>query len=240
MPCVVLAAGLDWLEGLLPALFVGFWILSQVFAIFRRPANRGEQPQPVGRGRQPLPAPPPPPSPTEVFDDVRTDRRLGPEPGERIEMRPDDRAQLEQQIQEFLAARRGGRSPAGDQQESSFDRPPEKRSRRRGDTRRPRGPGKPARGAEPAATPPPLPAPVVSNVARPPIIDTDIARHVDEAFAHDLAHEVPLSRNDQATAASLETKLKPASLAALLRNPATIRQIVVMREVLERPTERWQ
>ena len=41
MTLAMFAAGLDWLEGLLPALFVGFWILSQVFAIFRRPAKQG-------------------------------------------------------------------------------------------------------------------------------------------------------------------------------------------------------
>jgi hypothetical protein len=79
---------------------------------------------------------------------------------------------------------------------------------------------------------------VVTDVARPPIIDTDIARHVDEAFAHDLAHEAPLSLDDKPPALAAPTKPSPP-LAALLRDPTTIRQIVVMREVLERPTERW-
>ncbi len=222
MPCIVFAAGLDWLEGLLPALFVGFWILSQVFAIFRRPANRGEQPQPVGGGRQP--------PPTELREDVR-DENL--DPGVPIEMPPRDRARLEQEIEDFLAGRRSGRSPASEQRQPSPDRLPERRQRRRGEPRRQRGSVKPPRSAEP-------PAPVAVDRSRPPASDTDVARHVDEAFAHDLAHEVPLMLDEKGIAASPHTKTSHASLAAMLRNPATIRQIIVMREVLERPTERWQ
>ena len=238
MLSVVFAAGLDWLEGLLPALFVGFWILSQVFAIFRRPANRGEQPQPVGGGRQPLPAPPPPRRPpAELLEEVRNENR---EPGDPIEMRPDDRARLEQEIKEFLAGRRSGRSSANDQQESSLGRPPERRTRRRGDPRRPRGSDRSPRGADAAATPPPLPAQVVIDRPQSAASDTDVARHVDEAFAHDLAHEAPLRLDDKPSATSSPTTTIHASLAALLRNPATMRQIIVMREVLERPTERWQ
>ena len=37
----LLAAGFDWLDALLPFLFVGVWILSQVFAVFRRLNGRG-------------------------------------------------------------------------------------------------------------------------------------------------------------------------------------------------------
>ena len=233
MLCVVFAAGLDWLEGLLPALFVGFWILSQVFAIFRRPANRGEQPRPVGRGRRPLPVP----APTEILDEVPNERL---DPGELLEMRPGDRVSLEQEIEKFLAGRRSGRSPAAAQREPASDHPPSRRARRRGEPRRQRGSVKPPRNAEPPALPPPLPAPVVVDRPPPPASDTDVARHVDEAFAHDLAHEVPLMLDEKGIAASPHTKTSHASLAAMLRNPATIRQIIVMREVLERPTERWQ
>ena len=235
MLCVVFAAGLDWLEGLLPALFVGFWILSQVFAIFRRPANRGEQPQPVGGGRQPQPASSPPrrPPPTELLEDVR-DENL--DPGVPIEMPPRDRARLEQEIEDFLAGRRSGRSPAPEQRQPSSDRLPERRQRRRGEPRRQRGSVKPPRSAEPPALPPP----VAVDRPRPSASDTDIARHVDEAFAHDLAHEPPLILDDKVMTGSPHTKTSHASLAAMLRNPATIRQIIVMREVLERPTERWQ
>lgn len=237
MTLAVLAAGLDWLEGILPALFVGFWILSQVFAIFRRPANQRGQPQPAGRGRQPAPPPPPRrPPPADIFDEVRGEN---PGSGELIEARPGERARLEREIEEFLTGRRAGRSPADESQATSSEQRPDRRPRRRGEPRRSRGPGQPPRFADQVATPPPLPAPVVADVSRPPMVANDIARHVDEAFAHDLAHEAPLSLDAKLPAKSVPTKpVQP--LATLLRDPATIRQIVVMREVLERPTERWQ
>ena len=78
IPCILFAAGLDWLENLLPVLFVGFWILSQVFAVFRRVAGNGRPAEPpvVRRPEPARPAPPP--------------------------MPPEDREQLEQQIEEFL------------------------------------------------------------------------------------------------------------------------------------------
>ena len=47
-PCiangVLFAAGWDWLEALLPFLFVAFWILSQVFAMFRKLPGAGPKP----------------------------------------------------------------------------------------------------------------------------------------------------------------------------------------------------
>ena len=39
LPPVLLAAGLDWLEGLLPVLFVLFWLVSQVVNVIRRMAG---------------------------------------------------------------------------------------------------------------------------------------------------------------------------------------------------------
>ena len=51
------AAGIDWLEALLPILFVGFWIVSQIVAVIRKisgPAapNRPEPAaRPAARGR---------------------------------------------------------------------------------------------------------------------------------------------------------------------------------------------
>ena len=39
----LLAAGFDWLEGLLPLLFVFIWIISQVLNFFRRVAAAGRQ-----------------------------------------------------------------------------------------------------------------------------------------------------------------------------------------------------
>lgn len=207
MSFAVVAAGLDWLEGLLPALFVGFWILSQVFALFRR-APQGRDPVVVVK-----PVPPVPP----VLQPVPT------------------RDLLQKEIEEFLVGRRSGRPQSSEQQEAPADRQPDQRPRRRAESRRGRTAGKPPRGADSMAPPPP--APVVTTVAQPPVIDTDIARHVDQAFSHDLAHAAPLSLNEKVPAPPPQGGRPP--LVASLRDPETIRQIVVLREVLERPTERW-
>ena len=42
-PCnlALIAAGLDWLEGLLPVAFVLIWIVSQVMNLFRNAAGKG-------------------------------------------------------------------------------------------------------------------------------------------------------------------------------------------------------
>lgn len=190
---ILFAAGLDWLENLLPVLFVGFWILSQVFAVFRRVAGNGR------------PAEPP------------VVRRPEPERPAAPQMPAEGREQLEQQIEEFL--RRVNR--------------------------------------EPAPKPVPKPAPKPALVAKPapappkPMVATDVASHVREAFAHDLKHDrLPLAkpaaarRPDQLTPATPPAATKQrakiaAELAQALRNPASIRQAILLREVLERPADRW-
>jgi|688.fasta_scaffold59562_2 hypothetical protein len=196
IPCILFAAGLDWLENLLPVLFVGFWILSQVFAVFRRVAGNGRPAEPpvVRRPEPARPAPPP--------------------------MPPEDREQLEQQIEEFL--RRVNREPSP----------------------KPRAPQTPV-VQKPAVQKPaiakPLPSPPKPTVA------TDVASHVREAFAHDLKHDRPAlatpakpRRPDApAPAATKQRATIATELAQALRNPASIRQAILLREVLERPADRW-
>lgn len=207
MSFVVLAAGLDWLEGLLPALFVGFWILSQVFALFRR----------VPQGREPV---------------------VVVKPAPRAEQLPPSRERLQKEIEEFLMDRRTGRSQANEQQKEPATRPPDQRVRRRADARRGRAAGQSRRVADAVVTPPPLPASAATNTVQPPIIDTDIARHVDKAFANDLAHAAPPGIDDNGPAEPSRPVARPP-LVACLRDPETIRQAIILREVLERPTERW-
>ncbi|MEI7970889.1 MAG: hypothetical protein WCJ69_18145 [Betaproteobacteria bacterium] len=85
--CVLLAAGFDWLEALLPFFFVAFWIVSQVFSVFRR-LQGGRLPE---NGRKPPPLP--------RLDPVRELRRAPqPEAGDAADPRTD----LERQIAEFL------------------------------------------------------------------------------------------------------------------------------------------
>jgi hypothetical protein len=197
------AAGLDWLEGLLPVLFVLFWIGSQIFNALQQ-ARRGRPPAPV----RPV--------------------RRAPEPPREAEVR----AELERQIEEFL-----GRP-----------RPPAERPA----TQRPH-PGDPGRaGRRPRAaagqTPPPLPAAgavksAAADRGRGAGRGSDVARHVHDAFAHELEH-LTSSLSAAATPGAeprqpATTAAPAAELAAALRNPATLRQLILLREVLDRPADRW-
>lgn len=205
IPCILFAAGLDWLENLLPVLFVGFWILSQVFAVFRRVAGNGRPAEPPVV-RRPEPARPAPP-----------------------QMPAEGREQLEQQIEEFL--RRVNREPA--------PKPTPKPAPK------PRVPAPPPAAVKPAPVVKPLPSPAKPTVA------TDVASHVREAFAHDLKHDrSPLAkpattqRGDELAPATPPAATKQrakiaAELAQALRTPASIRQAILLREVLERPADRW-
>lgn len=197
MPAFLFAAGLDWLEGLLPLLFVGFWILSQVMAVFRR--LRGGDPVVVERRA----APPPP---RELIE---------PEP---VAV---DRAELEKQIEAFLRERVAG------------ERPPRER--------RP----KPAR--EPSARPPVRADRMPTPPSTPPSLSAierrgaDVARHVHDVFAHELSHlesSLPVGA-EQPQPMKRSAAVPATQLAAMLRSPQTIRHVILLREVLERPTERW-
>jgi len=78
-----------------------------------------------------------------------------------------------------------------------------------------------------------------------------VASHVREAFAHDLKHDrTPLAKPAPARRPDASAPATPpaatnkrakiaAELAQALRNPASIRQAILLREVLERPADRW-
>jgi hypothetical protein len=168
MHVVVFAAGLDWLEGLLPFLFVLFWIVSQVVNVVRNVAGRG----------QPRPQPGPPVRPP------RPDR-------ERVE---EVRADLERQIEEFItqkAERRGGPAPGPVR---IPPRPqPERATAETLRIEKPRT-GKTAPAASPARGVPVESVGRNTGKKSPPPSQLgslgshggDIARHVRDAFADDL------------------------------------------------------
>jgi hypothetical protein len=62
-----------------------------------------------------------------------------------------------------------------------------------------------------------------------------VASHVALAFADDLAHASPTAID----AASPHLTTPAASLLAALHSPGGLRQLVLLREVLERPIHRW-
>jgi len=211
-PPVLLAAALDWLEGVLPVLFVGFWILSQVFAVFRRVAG--------GPARPPVVREPAPPR--------------GPADAPRPAAEP--RAELERQIAEFLREASGARPT-----ERPARTAPAPQAAIKGQAAPPAHAVRPEHAAPEAPPPRAAPAPrrdddrrVGTLAARP----SAVARHVQDAFAHDLGRLH--SGLDMADAAAAPRPAAAVALARLARDPATIRQAVLLREILERPVDRWE
>lgn len=220
-PLPLFAAGFDWLEAILPILFVGFWIVSQVFAVLRRVAGGPARPPVVGQPGRPRDGAGAPPPEAE-------------------------RSELERQIAEFLRDVQRDPRVAG---QPGKERQPEK--------------GKPPRRAvEPQRRPPtpavkePRPTPAKTAVAGIPAPaqrpmsglgtgPTDVARHVQDAFAHELAHLHSGLEARDAEAGGRETARReavgttPYDLVRTLRDPVTLRQAVLLREILERPVERW-
>jgi hypothetical protein len=200
---VLIAAGFDWLEGLLPLLFVLYWIGSQLVGLFRA----------AGGGRKPVaqvPAPRPPAGPPDDAAEAR--------------------GELERQIEEFLrqpggrtGRRAGGREAAG---------------------REAIRPQRPARSIPPAASPTRQKAPSADITGRhlgalEAAGGPDVAKHVHDAFAHDLGRLTTALTNEQSQVGTPPAAAPAVNLVALLRSPAALRQLFLVREVLDRPVERW-
>lgn len=254
---VLLAAGFDWLEALLPFLFVVFWILSQVFAVFRRMNQGGGQ------------KPPPPPLPR--FDPARDRPQVPRLPAEELAA---PRSDLEKQIAEFLREATGEtkRRPATSKSEpATVLRPQPTRatprpqsSQRSQSSQRPQSSQRSQGSARPQSSEDArreqrqqLPSVAVRETAatRADVAmregnatregmdaNASVARHVKDAFSQELAHlkgglaeDAAKSGTPPATAATQQMD----ELVQMLRNPATIRQAVLLREVLDRPVERW-
>jgi hypothetical protein len=63
---------------------------------------------------------------------------------------------------------------------------------------------------------------------------------VHDVFGHELAHlETTLSRGGLEQPVQQTASAAAVEIAALVRDPRTIRQVILLREVLERPTDRW-
>jgi len=218
---ILFAAGIDWLEAILPILFVGFWILSQVFAVLRRVGGGGRAQPPVVR----LP------------DGPRRDAmpRVPPPAGE-----GDPRAVLEKQIADFL------RQVTGEEPVTQKPPRPQPQQRPTPTTASPKPPASRPKSEKPARPKPAVPAAQAPrSVGTLAAGSSDVARHVQDAFAHDLGHlHSGLERaTDEpakvAPARPAARGLSARDLVAAARDPATIRQAILLREILERPVDRW-
>lgn len=243
-PCLVLPlAANDWLEGLIPFLFFLIWIVSQVVGVVRRIGGGGK----VAGG------------------DPNAGRPVGPAPGQVREVRPpvalagerDGRAaqdDLQRQIEAFRRGQADGGIPdpprrtpqnppmlpkASPLREPVAVRPAAQASPRgqEGGVRR-----TPLPAANRSATPPARSGKPAANI--PPAMlgghADEIGRHVEGAFAHDLAHAgIRPGGADQSAVAPQTVPTVAHELVAMFRDPKTIRQVVLLREVLDRPIDRW-
>jgi hypothetical protein len=231
---VVFAAGIDWLEAILPILFVGFWILSQVFAVFRRVAGGPARP-PVIR-----------------VPDLPRDEAAMPRPPVRPEADP--RAELDKQIADFLRQVTGGASaaepvqPRTQQPASRPESPPQPR------TAKPPLPARPVSRVQPPRLAPSSPRPAAErpqpggerHVGTLDVQTSDVARHVKDAFKEQLGHlhsgleqpGVEVAQTEASRRAS-RGQVSARELVEAARDPATIRQAILLREILERPVDRW-
>lgn len=237
--CILFAAGFDWLESLLPFLFVGFWILSQVYSVFRRVAGGGDARNGNDAGRRLPPGRQRDAMLPELSGEV-------PRPPAAPAADPAARDELQKQIEDFL-----------------------RQTTNTGSGPRPIPKPRPAVQSKPTVPKRGTATPTRDTTLRPgteryagglDARNTEVSRHVQDAFAHDLKHErpsiesaasalraarpTPSTQTAAAAQASLPTaagakQLTAAELLQTLRNPATIRQTILLREVLERPVERW-
>lgn len=214
----LLAAGFDWLEGLFGLLVVAFWIVSQVVNLVRRATT-----QPADRRVEPV-APP---------------RRL---PDTDLGLPGDDiRGDLERQIEEFLARSRSGRV----EPRAAPPRPPARSSQPRVQPA-PRGSTHVA--SRPRATPGKASAAASSVATRQldPLgaAGDNVAEHVHDAFKRELSHLASSLPTDGAGEAARGPRVSAspaaAALSQSLRNPEDVRRLILLREVLDRPVERWE
>lgn len=251
---ILLAAGFDWLEALLPLLFVFIWIVSQVASVFRRVAAAGRRDE----------------DDDEEEDDQDLSELLGGQQRSGARRCPGCGHQFVAAAAAIAPCPECGRltldeSPADpdlvDDLPVQSDREVIEaeidaflnRSRRQ-----PPPLPQPARPATPQADS--LAEPVAAMLAAAGSTERandEISRHIHDVFDKGLSRlpegvvESPWAdleqtrspqrsvhtdafSSDAAAVASLT-----GSLAATLKNPATVKQAFLLREVLDRPTDRW-
>jgi hypothetical protein len=205
-PHLPLAAGLDWLEALLPILFVGFWVLSQIVAIGRKIVG-----PPAETGRANRPATPQPPVIRRRRP--RADGEERPGHAGNLESFGDRQGEVQREIREFLE--RASSPPV----------------------------------AKPAVRPPRPVSPAVDQSKKSQSISS-MSEKVQADFAKELQHlSSPLTSELLAGDPSLDGsrattvadgRAKAArDIRTMLRSPETLRQLVVLREILDRPVDRW-
>lgn len=204
LPVPLLAAGLDWLEALLPVIFVVIWIVSQIAAAYKKLAG----PKPEG-----IPAAPRPPI------QPAAEQPVGGQGGGLD-------AELRRQIEAFLGDRRP--QPITIEQRDPPPLPPahERRKKR----------VKQAGSPRPLKRSPPMTLVPAAEASRRAALPSQMAVREMPHLTTTLSD----SSIEAATGQPSPTSMAVAgTLAAMLADPASLRQAILLREVLDRPVERW-
>ena len=194
----LMAAGLDWLEAVLPAVFVIFWIVSQIAGVLGKVRQKGKPlPQPQVQPARPVDA---------------GGRRGAPRPQPPRPAGAGLDAQLREQIEQFLKERPPESIELEQVTRSPLPVPPEPRPK-------------------PKQRPPQPPRPAV----RPREVRTSSLVEMPH-LASSLQPQAAEAANPLPSAASVAVA---GTIAGLLADPRSLRQAIVLREVLDRPVERW-
>lgn len=235
----LLAAGNDWIVGLVTlAIPVVIWVFNRVMGQMNQPGPQRPQQQ---RGRRIPPAGTPKPD-DEVQEFLRRVRERRRE-AETVEViRPPQRSAPAKRAASQEPARGRSAHPGG---QSRAAKEPQ------------------AGRAEPLATPqaaarPRLESRIADHVSRD--IDTSdvtgrtaqltkldqadeqMEAHIKSAFTHKLGQLDSTAAEEEAAAAGRSAVSSPSSAAAIraiLASPDDVRRGVIMREILDRPIERW-
>lgn len=211
---------------------VGLWVLARLAAVVR-----GMNGAPPGR---------PQPRPPDVLRDPRRGpvaaapvrpHAAGPRPapagGERLAEGDDPTLELARQIEEFIARGRGTAPRRPPPQQPPAPRPAGTRRResKPADRAGARPPQRPA-----AATKPPSPPAPPKDLGRLP---TDVTSHVEKAFRPQ--EPGGLAATQPAAPAVAEAPQHPvvAELVAAIRDPRALQRMILVREILDRPVDRW-
>jgi hypothetical protein len=266
MPQPLLAAGFDWLEAVLPLLFLFLWIISQVAAVVRR-ITRG-----AGRAVEDDEEDEDDIDVTELFREVRNrngGRRCSacgttfaapvaahapcPECGQLTaaeegadegEANPASADTLDDEIAAFL--KQFQRDPPQQRQPAALPVPPPTPPLPvRLPVSRSPGNAQPQRTDGRSFVRSPSSRTAATNKAG------GISQHVHDVFDKGLSHlpegvvespwaDLEPGAEEKSQVGAANQQIHSGSLAAVLANPVSIRQAIILREVLERPTERWQ
>ena len=220
----------DWLSLLVPAVFVIIWIISQVMGV------AGQKPAPPRR-QQPRPPKPAGGLAREIdaFLKQVQQERAGGRPAQRPAAAPQQRAQparVERQPERLAQPLRPDVVEAELVEPMAPSPPPHKPLSQRRSRPEPERPRRTARTEQIKAD-------------RVDLADEKMAAHMQQVFEHELGaladtsdaiHEKAESKKDSA---GVEIPTTSQAVRDMLAQPDSVRQAVILSEILRRPQQRW-